>query len=174
MIIYNRIWAMPSKWTFTIMPIKHLIHRYINDDGRLWIDPFSGTSRIAKISNDINPIHSANTTGTAIDFIKSLNGEYDGVLFDPPYSPRQIKEVYESADIKNSFENTQASFWSIPKDLIAPKIKRNGIAISFGWNSGGFGKNRGFELIEILLVPHGGAHNDTIVTVERKLFDNLF
>ena len=26
----------------------------------------------------------------------------------------------------------------------------------------------GFEIEEILLVPHGGWHNDTIVTVERK------
>jgi hypothetical protein len=26
----------------------------------------------------------------------------------------------------------------------------------------------GFELLEILLVPHGGSHNDTICTVERK------
>ena len=26
----------------------------------------------------------------------------------------------------------------------------------------------GFEIIEILLVPHGGWHNDTIVTVEKR------
>ena len=45
--------------------------------------------------------------------------------------------------------------------------------ISFGWNSIGFGKNRGFEIIEILLVAHGGTKNDTIVTVERKT-NNLF
>ena len=32
----------------------------------------------------------------------------------------------------------------------------------------GIGKNRGFEMIEILLVPHGGSKNDTIVTVEQK------
>jgi len=24
-------------------------------------------------------------------------------------------------------------------------------------------------LLEVLIVPHGGAHNDTIVTVERKV-----
>lgn len=33
----------------------------------------------------------------------------------------------------------------------------------------GIGKKNGFEIIEILLVAHGGMHNDTIVTVERKL-----
>jgi hypothetical protein len=31
------------------------------------------------------------------------------------------------------------------------------------------GKNRGFEIVEILIVAHGGHHNDTLVTVERKL-----
>jgi hypothetical protein len=31
------------------------------------------------------------------------------------------------------------------------------------------GKNRGFEIQEILLVAHGGNHNDTICVVEKKL-----
>lgn len=44
-----------------------------------------------------------------------------------------------------------------------------GVCISFGWNSMGIGKKNGFEIIEILLVAHGGMHNDTIVTVETKL-----
>ena len=33
---------------------------------------------------------------------------------------------------------------------------------------GGIGKNNGFKIVEILLVPHGGWHNDTIVTVEKS------
>jgi len=37
-----------------------------------------------------------------------------------------------------------------------------------GWNSGGIGKTFGFTQKEILLVPHGGPHNDTIVVVEEK------
>ena len=48
-----------------------------------------------------------------------------------------------------------------------------GIVISCGWNTQGMGKQNGFEIIEILLVCHGGAHNDTIVTVERKTQGNL-
>jgi hypothetical protein len=31
------------------------------------------------------------------------------------------------------------------------------------------GIKRNFKLIEVLIVAHGGAHNDTIVTVERKI-----
>lgn len=66
-----------------------------------------------------------------------------------------------------SFEGGQSLFQE-EKKLIAPKIQVGGIVICFGWNSGGFGKGLGFEMLEILLVPHGGAHHDTIVTVERK------
>ena len=48
-------------------------------------------------------------------------------------------------------------------------VKKDGIVITCGWNSGGIGKKYGFEIIEILLVPHGGWHNDTIITVEKKV-----
>ena len=48
-------------------------------------------------------------------------------------------------------------------------LKPGGKAICFGWNSMGLGKNRGFEMTRILLVPHGGSKNDTICTVEVKL-----
>jgi hypothetical protein len=30
------------------------------------------------------------------------------------------------------------------------------------------GKKHGFEIIEVMLVAHGGAHNDTICMAERK------
>ena len=43
------------------------------------------------------------------------------------------------------------------------------MVISCGWNSCGFGKKLGFEIVEILLVCHGRTHNDTIVTVEKKI-----
>jgi hypothetical protein len=52
--------------------------------------------------------------------------------------------------------------------LISPKIKLGGYAISFGWNSNGFGEKYGFTIIEILMVCHGSSHNDTIVVVEIK------
>jgi hypothetical protein len=55
------------------------------------------------------------------------------------------------------------------KDALSDKIKVGGYAISCNWNSCGFGINRGFRLIEILLVCHGGGHCDTIVVVEQKV-----
>lgn len=60
-------------------------------------------------------------------------------------------------------------YWAKCKDEVARILKPAGVAIICGWSSNGIGKNRGFEMNEILLVPHGGSKNDTIVTVEHKL-----
>lgn len=51
-------------------------------------------------------------------------------------------------------------------DVLLP---HGGVALSFGWNSSGFGRERGYAMREILIVCHGGAHNDTICTAEVKL-----
>jgi hypothetical protein len=50
-----------------------------------------------------------------------------------------------------------------------PVLLDNGIVLSFGWNTVGMGKKRGFEILEIMLVCHGGAHNDTICMAERRI-----
>lgn len=164
---------MPNRWTFKIKPIRNLLDRYVRD-GKGWIDPFAGENSPAEFTNDINPNRPTKHHLHAIDFIVQLNGkEYDGILFDPPYSLRQAKECYEGIGTKMSFEDSR-KFPNNVKDVASNKIKTKGCAISFGWNSGGFGKSRGFELIEILLVPHGGHHNDTIVTVERKITSCTF
>ena len=52
---------------------------------------------------------------------------------------------------------------------MSEKIEKGGYAISFGWNTNGFGKARGFKIVEIMAVAHGGSKNDTFVTVEKKL-----
>ena len=51
-------------------------------------------------------------------------------------------------------------------------MKEDGIVITFGWNTNGIGKKYGFEIVEILIVAHGSMHNDTLVTVERKIKNN--
>lgn len=163
---------MPSPWTFTIDPIARLIHRYIGD-GKGWIDPFAGKNSPAEITNDLNPERPTKFHLHAKEFAQQLQGKYKGVLFDPPYSIGQTKECYDGIGYGMSQEDTQ-SFPNNCKDIIAHKIEANGIAICCGWNSGGFGKNLGFEMIEVLLVAHGGHHSDTIVTVERKFIDSIF
>lgn len=171
-VVYNRKWAMPNKWTFKIDPIKRLVNKYVGD-GLGWIDPFAGENSLAEITNDLNPERPTKFHLKAEDFLNQLEGQFNGVLFDPPYSNRQIKEVYESVGLKFTQEDSQGLFIH-EKRIAASKIKLGGLAICCGWNSNGFGKNLGFEIVEILLVAHGSMHNDTIVTVERKFSDNLF
>ena len=161
---------MPSMHTFTIKPIGELVARYVGD-GKGWIDPFAGENSPAEITNDLNPAKPAKYHLHALDFAKMLEGKYEGCLFDPPYSLRQVKECYDQIGCSDFLANDTTRFPYDIKREIAKKIKPNGIVICCGWNSGGFGKKLGFEMIEVLLVPHGRAHNDTIVTVERKLPD---
>ena len=155
---------MPSRWTFQIKPIADLLAKYVGD-GKRWIDPFAGEHSPAEITNDLNPDRPTTYHLDALDFLKTLTGEYDGCLFDPPYSEEQCLRSY-----KAKFKGTagRAEYWARCKDEIARITKLGGLCVSFCWDSVGVGKNRGFEIIEILLVCHGACHNDTIVTVEVK------
>lgn len=84
-------------------------------------------------------------------------------------SPRQVSECYKNLGHTVNMQTTQASYWSKQKAEIGRIVKPGGIVITCSWNSGGIGKKYGFEIQEILLVPHGGWHNDTIVVVEKKV-----
>ena len=160
---------MPNKWTFTIPQIKDLLNKYINCG--LWIDPFAGFNSPASETNDLNPESPEKYHMEAVEFVKKYKN-VDGVLFDPPYSVHQVKECYKGIGLDTALADTNATFYSDVKNNIS--IKTGGLALCFGWNSNGMGKNRGFQLIEILLIAHGGAHYDTICTVERKIQSELF
>lgn len=167
-MIINRVWAMPNKWTFSIKPIKELVDRYVGD-GKGWVDPFAGKNSPAEITNDLNPEMPAKYHLDAVEFCKQLNGKYTGVIYDPPYSLRQIIECYKGFGLTIDKKYATTKFYTDVKRLLAPMVEIGGYAISCGWNSIGFGKTRGFEIIEILLISHGRLHNDTIVTVEKKI-----
>lgn len=169
-MIINNKWAMPNKNTFSINPIKNLIDKVICDnEPKVIVDPFANSSTYGTITNDLNEIYDTTYHMDALEFLKNIpTNSVDMVLYDPPYSPRQIKEVYDNIGNRPDGNYTKSSFWSKQKDEISRITKSGGIVISFGWNSNGIGKSRGFTKEEILLVSHGGNHNDTIVTVDRK------
>lgn len=163
----KRFFAMPSMHTFKISPIRDLLKIYVGD-GKNWIDPFAGENSPAEFTNDLNQNKPTKYHLHAVDFCKQMNGKYNGVLLDPPYSLTQLKQLYESIDVK-MFKDDAQRFPHNVKELIAPKILIGGFAITFGWNSQGFGKRLGFKMKEILIINHGRGHNDTIVTVEIKI-----
>lgn len=166
-IIFNRQWAMPNSKTFEIKPIFDFIYRY-KTQGK-WIDPFANSNKIAEITNDLDPQYETDYNLDAKDFLKQFDdNSIDGVLFDPPYSSRQVSECYKKMGLSVDMTTTQGSFWSKLKEEISRIVKPEGKCLSFGWNSGGIGMKYGFDIDEILLVPHGGIHYDTICVAETK------
>lgn len=168
-MVIQREWSIASKNTFKIKPIRELINKYLID-AKVVIDPFANKSKLATITNDLDIQYDTIYHLGALDFLKKFdNNSVDMVLYDPPYSPRQVSESYKRLKMSVNKQTTQSSYWSNQKKEIARIVKGDGIVVSCGWNSGGVGKKYGFKIIEILLIVHGGQHNDTIVVVERKI-----
>jgi len=168
----RRVWAMPDGDTFNIPCIASLVKSYLYKS-TVSIDPFSRNKRWATHTNDLNPDTAAEHHLEALEFLTLLRErriQAQCGIFDPPYSLRQCAEIYKSVGRPVTMRDTQIfGRWTEHKAVLAALIEPNGVVVSCGWNSQGMGLQNGFAIIEILIVCHGGAHNDTIVTVERKV-----
>ena len=162
----RREWSMPNADTFSVPVIGTLVKKYLHG---VSVDPFSRNKRWATYTNDLNPTTEAEYHMDAVEFLEMLAGKEvtaDVLILDPPYSPRQIAECYAAAGKTVGMKDTQnAALYARVRSAARRLCKRGTIALSFGWNSCGMGK--GFEPRELLLVAHGGAHNDTICLVEE-------
>ena len=145
-------------------PVSRFIGRHVRLEDVI-VDPFCGRSRIATHRNDLG------MGGIdAVEFCQALHAQgvmADAVFFDPPYSPRQIAECYKGIGRKVGMADTQSAvLYQSVRTALASILRPGGVALSFGWQSQGFGV--AWETTEILLVQHGGAHNDTICVAQRK------
>ena len=143
----NRVWAMPDKNTFKIKPIKSLISKLVIRKTLMKqaviIDPFVNNSPFkgACVTNDIDPAIEADYHMDALGFLRMFDtASVDMVLFDPPYSPRQVSECYKKLNRTVNMQTTQVSFWVDLKQEIGRITKQNGIVVSCGWNSGEIGR----------------------------------
>lgn len=163
---------MPNHDTFSVPPIGEFVRRYLGSANNT-VDPFARNKDWANYTNDLNPETSAQYHMDAEAFLKMLAEKgikADLVVFDPPYSPRQISECYKSIGLEVGMKETQSAIlYQRVRNAIIPILAPGGIVLSFGWNSVGMGKKHGFEQIEIMLVCHGGAHNDTICLAEKRI-----
>lgn len=165
----NKVWAMPDRNTFKIKPVSEFVSRYA-PSGTVSIDPFARNSNLATYTNDMNPETSAQYHMEAVEFLRKLvedGVEADVVLLDPPYSLHQVRASYDGYGDKRVIALTPVY------DLAAKLCKPGGYVLNFGFNSNGLGKKRGFAQEEILLISHGGHHNDTICTAERRIAEPL-
>lgn len=171
-MIFSRKWAMPNHDTFSVPPIGDFVRKYLSQS-RCSVDPFARNKTWATYTNDLDPNTSAEWHLDAEEFLKVMHEQRiqaDLVIFDPPYSPRQISECYKSVGLEVGMKETQSALlYQRVRNAVAPIVAPGGIVLSFGWNTVGMGKKHGYEQIEIMLCCHGGAHNDTICLAERKL-----
>ncbi len=167
----NRVWAMPNSNTFDCQPIGDLVKRYLAQS-KISIDPFARDKRWATYTNDLNPDTNAETHIECEGFLQMLIDQgvvADLIILDPPYSPRQVKECYDSIGLKM----IQSDAWGGAtrkrrRNLVNQLIPPGGFALTFGWDTNGMGR-KGWVIKEILLVAHGSDHNDTICLVEQKI-----
>lgn len=169
---FSRHFAMPNADTFSVKPIGDFVRRYLGAVSGTTVDMFARNNHLCTFTNDLNPATTAEYHRDAEDFLLSLGlwqaGKVCLALFDPPYSPRQISECYKGIGREVTSKDTQnAALYRRVRDALHPLMAPNGIVLSFGWSSNGMGVRRGYVIEELMLVAHGGAHNDTICIAER-------
>lgn len=162
---FSRQWAMPNADTFSVPCIGDFVKSYLTG---VSVDPFARNKRWATYTNDLNPNTEAEYHMDAVDFLLSLELKADTIILDPPYSPGQIKDCYaESGKSFGMIDAQNGLLYASVRTAARRLCKKGTVVLSFGWNSCGMGK--GFEIEEIMLVAHGGAHNDTICMAERMV-----
>jgi hypothetical protein len=170
-VLFSRSFAMHNRETFRIRPIRELLHRNLLHRNSV-VDPFARNSTFGTCTNDPNAETAAMYHMDAVEFLDLMikrRRKFWHALLDPPYSARQIQECYQIVGRKVTQRDTQFSpMLGAVKDRIHLLLKPKGTVICCGWNSGGMGLKRGYELIEQRNVYHGGMRHDTIVTVERR------
>lgn len=168
---------MPSADTFSVKPIGDFVQRYLAQS-TVSVDPFARNKTWATHTNDLNPETTAQRHLDAEVFLRQLLQEGarpDLIILDPPYSPRQISECYKGVGLEVGMKETQSALlYKRVRDAADELLAPDGVVLSFGWSSNGMGKGRGYEITEILLCAHGGAHNDTICMAEQKKGNGLW
>lgn len=164
----TRKWAMPHRDTFKVKTIREFVEKHVAGC-EVIVDPFARNCKIGTITNDLNPETSAQYHMDAIEFCSMLVDQgvmADAVIFDPPYSNTQISRTYKNIGRKCTMKDTHnGALYAGVRKRLSEVLKPGGVALSFGWNSCSF---PGCDMTEILLVSHGGAHNDTICVAHRK------
>jgi hypothetical protein len=150
-------------WTFQMPKLRAWVEARII--GKT-LNLFGGVTRLTGdvVHNDLNAklLRDGDLCRDAYDLSKwvDLGGQFDTVIFDPPYSAHQAVVSY---GVKKAQQVTHA------RDVVEYVLKPQGRVISLGFNSTGMSAKRGFEKDEILLINCGASHNDYLVTVEHRL-----
>ena len=176
-----------SSEPFSNPHIRKVIDRVMNEvlyntcGNATLCDPFARESFTTQLPNCItNDLNQDFNTDFNLEFkefaytIQERGFSIDLLLFDPPYSLRQLKDCYDGVGKDLELWQTQ-NMWKVGKDVLASMMPVGSYAISLGWTTAGFGKNRGFEKTEIHVFEQAAREDrySLLVTVERKVQHTL-
>ena len=131
----------------------------------LVIDPFARNCRLGTHRNDLNPETQAEYNLDCLEFVKLFDKDkFDGCIFDPPFSERMAKDLYDEYGSRNLYCTHQQMIARSFKEL-ERVIKPGGWLLKFGYNSSR--PTPAFELDKIWIINKYGFRNDTIVTLWR-------
>lgn len=172
MIVMDRQWAMASPDTFTVRPIREFVEEELATlpDGAVVADPFARNARYGTVTNDLNPEFDCDHHMDALEFLRTFDdGSVDCVIYDPPYSSRQVSECYKRYGYEVTAEATRGTWKRRHMDEVARILRPGGLLLAFGWHSNYCGKKRGFDIRRIRVVAHGGGSaHDTLCVAEVK------
>jgi len=158
----------PKKYTFE-MP--RLYKWTVQNCKGKTLNLFAGKTKLKGIDEtrvDLNKDVPADYYMDAYSFVlmaKEKGWKYDTVVFDPPYNLRKSREKY--------FGVYTSELRKIKTELPSI-INTGGTVISYGYDTTGMGRKRGFELIHVCVVNHSGDHNDTLCIIEKKIQNGMF
>jgi len=150
----------PKRWTFEQPKLKEWTEE--NCEGKV-LNLFAGKTRLKvdEFRVDISDENKPDVVSDAYNFVVTTERKFDTIILDPPYNLRKSREKYGEDRYIGSFTKI--------KNELSKILNDNGIVLTYGYDSVGMSKSRGFIKEGICLVCHNGDHNDTICLKERKV-----
>jgi len=160
-----------SYWTTAIAALyRHSRTNIGRVFGQLTIcDPFARNCLLAHPhTNDIDPDTKAVHHLDAAEYLcNQETSSFDAVIFDPPFSENQATR-YEHGT--TNVYTTPGAMQKLMEE-VERILRPGGVLVKFGYNTT---RHKGhFDLLEVIIVNHGGNHNDTLVSLWRKASHNL-
>jgi hypothetical protein len=152
----------PKRYTFQQPKLREWTEKQCK--GKV-LNLFAGTTKlnVNEVRVDIDKNVPADYYMEAFEFVnfaKEQGMKFDTIVLDPPYNLRKSREKYGGRYI--------GSFTKI-KNALLPLMNDGCIVISYGYDTVGMSKCRGFEKIGVCVVCHNGDHNDTLCLVEQLI-----
>ena len=165
-IAFTYLTQPPARYTFEMPQLKAWVEQWCRGQT---LNLFGGKIRLKideEISNDIDTTMPTIHHMDAMQLVDSWTGPpFDTIVLDPPYNLRKAREKYNGRFI--------GSFTKI-KDHLIPIMAERARVISLGYDTVGMSRRRGFHKIAIVVVCHGGDHNDTLGVVEERTNTNIW